>query len=138
LQSSRRHLFACYPWTSKTLSTESPTLYSILRCYGISDLFIDRLKKMYDGATSSIQLSGHTYGPILIRCAIRQCCPMSTMLYALCLHPLLRMLEQRLPGIQIGRRASPTSVVAYADDITIFVTSTDDFHIIEDAIHQYE
>ena len=61
---------------------------------------------------------------------------MSMVLYALCLHPLLRMLEQRLPGIQIGRRARPTSVVAY-DDI-IFMTSTDDFPIIEDAKHQYE
>jgi hypothetical protein len=102
-------------------------LYSTLRCYGISDLFIDRLKKMYDGATSSMQLNGHTYGPIPIRCAIWQGRPLSIVLYVLRLHPLLRMLEQRLPGIKIGRRARPTSIVAYADDITIFVTSTDDF-----------
>ena len=63
---------------------------------------------------------------------------MRMLQYALCLHPLLQMLEQRLPGIKIGRRARPTSVVAYADDIRIFVTSTDHFPIIEDAIHQYE
>jgi hypothetical protein len=30
------------------------------------------------------------------------------------------------------------SVVAYSDDITIFMTSTDDFSVIENAIHQYE
>ena len=82
---------------------------------------------MYDGATSSIQLNGQTYGSIPIRCGIRQGCPISMVLYNLCLHPLLRMLEQRLPGIKIGRRARPTPVVAYADDITIFVTTTDDF-----------
>jgi hypothetical protein len=48
------------------------------------------------------------------------------------------MLEQRLSGIKIGRRARPTSVAAYADDITIFLTSTDDFPIIENATHQNE
>ena len=53
---------------------------------------------MYDGATSSIQLNGNTYGPIPIRCAIRQGCPMIMVLYALCLHPLLQMLEQRNTG----------------------------------------
>ena len=89
---------------------------------------------MYEGATTSTQLNGHTYVPIPIRCVIRQGCPASILLYAQCLHPLLRMLEHRLPGIKIGRRAHPTSVVAYADDVTIFVTSTDDFPIIEDAI----
>jgi len=42
-------------------------LYSVLLCYGMSDLFIYRLKKMYDGATT-IQLNAHTYGHIPIRC----------------------------------------------------------------------
>jgi len=59
------------------------------------------------------------------------------VLYVLCLHPLLLMIEQRLSDIKIGRRARPTSVLAYADDITIFVTSTCDFPIIEDATRQY-
>ena len=63
---------------------------------------------------------------------------MSMFICALCIHPLLSMLEQRLPGIKIGRRARRASVVAYADDITIFVTATDDFSIIEYAVHQYE
>lgn len=92
---------------------------------------------MHDGATSLVQLNG-LHGPIPTRCAIRQGCPLSMLLYALCLHPFLRTLEKKLPGIQTGRRARPTSVVAYADDIMTFVTPTTDIPIIEDAIHQYE
>jgi len=60
------------------------------------------------------------------------------LLYALCLHPLLRMLENQLPGIQIGHRARRTGVVAYADDVTIFVTSPADFKTIYEAIQIYE
>ena len=41
---------------------------------------------------------------------------MSVMLYALRLHPFLRMLEQRKRGIKIGRPARRTSVVAYTAD----------------------
>ena len=60
------------------------------------------------------------------------------LLYALCLHPLLRMLENKLPGIQIGHRERRTCVVAYADDVKIFVTSPTDFKTIYEAIQIYE
>ena len=63
---------------------------------------------------------------------------MSMALYALCFHPFLRLLDQKLPGIRIGRRTRPTWVVAYADDVTIFVTSAADFAIIEGATPLYE
>jgi hypothetical protein len=93
---------------------------------------------MYEGAMSSVQINGHQYGPIRIRCAVRQGCPMSVVLYALCFHPFLRLLDLKLPGIRIGRRTRPTSLVAYADDVTIFVTSAADFAIIEEAIRLYK
>ena len=53
------------------------------------------------------------------------------MLY---LHPFLRLLELKLPG----RRTRPTSVMAYADDVTTSVTSVADFAIMEKAIRIYE
>ena len=89
---------------------------------------------MYEGATSSIQINGHQYGPIPVRCADRQGCPMSMALYTLGLHPLLKVLEQKLPGLRMGNHTRQTSVIAYADDVTIFVTSIADFRIIEEDI----
>jgi len=55
------------------------------------------------------------------------------VLCALCLHTFLRLLDLKLPGRSIGRRTGPTSVVAYANDVTIFVTSAADFVITEEA-----
>jgi hypothetical protein len=63
---------------------------------------------------------------------------MSMTLFALCVDPLLRILEKKLPGINIGKRANKTVVVAYTDDVTIFVTSPTDLPIIHHAIQCYE
>jgi len=113
-------------------------LFQTLQGYIIGNAFIAGISRMYEGATSSVQINGHQYGPIPIRCAVRQGCPMSVALYALCLHPFLRLLDLNLRGIRIGRRTRPTSVVAYAYDVTIFATSAADFAIIQEAIRLYE
>jgi len=44
----------------------------------------------------------------------------------LCLNLLIRTFEQNLTGIQIGSRRTKATVVAYADDVTVFVTSPTD------------
>jgi len=49
---------------------------------------------MYEEATSSIQIKGHVYGPIPIHRSVRQGCPMSMLLFALCVDPLLTILDQ--------------------------------------------
>jgi hypothetical protein len=113
-------------------------LFSILKSNGFSDCFIDRIRGMYEGAASSVQINGHIAGPIPIQCSVRKTCPMSMILFALCVDPFLRILEQKLPGIHIGKWANKTVVVASADDVTIFVTSPTDLRVIHDAIQCYE
>ena len=102
-------------------------LFTILHCYGLSPSLINLIINTYDGATSAVQIKGHSHGPIPIRCGLRQSCRMSMALYALCLQPLFQMLELRLPGIQIERFAHPVSFAAYADDVTVFATTVADF-----------
>ena len=63
---------------------------------------------------------------------------MNMILFALCVDTMFRILEQTLPGIHIGKRANKTVVVAYADDVTIFVTAPTDVPVIQDAIQCYE
>jgi len=93
---------------------------------------------MYEGATSFVQINGPTYGPIPIRCAVRQACPMTMATYDLSLYPFHHLLDLKLPSIRLGHRSRPTSVVAYSDDVNIFVTSVVGFIIIDESIHLYE
>jgi len=60
------------------------------------------------------------------------------ILFALCVDTMLRILEQKLPGIYIGKLANKNVVVAYADDVAIFVTAPTDVPDIQDAIQCYE
>jgi hypothetical protein len=58
---------------------------------------------------------------------------------ALCLMcgPAAPHLGPETTGIQIGKRARNTVVAAYADDITIFVTTPTDVPVINNAIKSY-
>jgi len=110
----------------------------MMRNYGFSERFIALMRQMYDQAASSVQINGRLAGPIPIRCSIRQGCPMYMLLFALRLNPFLHVLEEKLTGIRIIRRSKKIAVLAYADDITIFVTKLEDIPAIRDAIRFYE
>jgi hypothetical protein len=97
-------------------------LFHILQRQGISNWFIERLQALNENATASVQFNGTLAGPITILSAVRQGCPLIMVLYALCLHPLLRTLEETLPGIQLGRHWRSVPVIAYADDVTVLKT----------------
>ena len=59
-------------------------------------------------------------------------------LYALCLHPLLRTLEDRLRGVSIGERGQRISVLAYTDGIKVFLSNVEDIEKVHHAIRIYE
>jgi hypothetical protein len=63
---------------------------------------------------------------------------MSMELYASCLHPLLTLLDEKVAPLQIGRNGRRIAAVAHADDVTLFVTSSNDLPIIKDIIHTFE
>ena len=46
--------------------------------------------------------------------------------------------RKKLPGIRLGQSDPSAKVVAYADDVMIFVTSTADIPIIQETLRSYE
>jgi hypothetical protein len=58
--------------------------------------------------------------------------------YAICLNPLLRTLNDTITGIKTGRQNVRTSVAAFADDVTLFITSPSDIPKLQDAMKCYE
>jgi hypothetical protein len=101
-------------------------LHKVLSTHCFDDSFLQRIKRLYDNATSEIQINGFRSGQILIKRSVRQGCPFSMLLYALCLNPLIQSLEKHLSGIKIGRRQTKTAVTAYVDDVTIYLTQVVD------------
>jgi hypothetical protein len=48
------------------------------------------------------------------------------------------MLKQCLPGARTRRGFEPVPIVAYADDVTVFLTSAVDFSFVQETIQQFE
>jgi len=79
-------------------------LFQTLKRYGICDPFIHGIMNMYEGASSFVQINGHSHGPIPIQCGVRQGCPMGVVLYVLCLQPFLNFLTGRWQGLRSGTK----------------------------------
>jgi len=59
------------------------------------------------------------------------------ILFALCVNPLLIKLDSKLHGIKVRHNTTKTTAVAYADDITIFVTHPSEIDEIKETLHEY-
>ena len=57
--------------------------------------------------------------------------PISMPLFGVVLNPLICLLERYLMGIRIGQRTKKTAMMAYANNVTIFITSLADIFTIE-------
>ena len=93
---------------------------------------------MYTDASSVVQVNGHLSAPFPIQCSVRQGCPLSMTLFTLCINPLIYRLEKQLRGIRVNWRQGKTSVVAYADDVTVLVTAPEEIAAIEEELRFYE
>jgi hypothetical protein len=95
-------------------------LYQILREHGFSDRFIGQIRCMYEGPTASVQINGNLSTPFPIQSSKRQGCPLSVLLYALCLNPLLYMIDEVTKGNRVNTRTTKTAITAYAVMSTLY------------------
>jgi len=113
-------------------------LFEVLCKYGFSEHFRKRIWNIYKNSISSVQIHGYRSCPFPIKSSLRQGCLLSMILYAMCFNPLLCTLENPLRCLRMGRHCARTSAVAYADDVTIFVTTPTDITKLQEAIHCFE
>jgi len=99
--------------------------------------FITLIQATYDKAFSSVQIKGYVAGPFPIQCSVRQGCPVSMILFALVLNPLIYVLKRDLTGNRIVQRTTKTAVVTYANDFTIFMKAPADIQINGDLALTY-
>jgi hypothetical protein len=113
-------------------------LFTVLHEYGCSHDFVERVQSLYSKAASRLNINGHMSPHFPIERSIRQGCPLSMLLFAVCVDPLLHRIEQSLRGIRFRRGRRTFSVIAYADDVTVILTSPDELEMVMAAVHHYE
>ena len=109
-------------------------LFGIMKAMGIGDFFISCVKLLYNNAEGLVKVCGSLTSPFPFQKGIRQGCPLSGLLYSIAIEPFLHMLRQRLDkhSFLIPETNNYISVSAYADDISIFVSTDEAFNIIND------
>lgn len=94
-------------------------LTEVLRNMGFPDAIVEVVMRLLRGASSRILYNGRLTPPVMIRRSVRQGCPLSAILYAFALEPLLCGLRQRLMGISLGGHRF--CCTAYADDLVLYL-----------------
>jgi len=112
-------------------------LFKILQEYGISETFCQRLRNIYADATSNIVMNGRKSKPIKIMSGVRQGCPLSMLLFAVCKNHLLITLDKRLQGKKVTYPSIETTAIAYTDDITIGLRGPEEIDEVREILHDY-
>uniref|UniRef100_A0A8C5Q0C8 Reverse transcriptase domain-containing protein n=1 Tax=Leptobrachium leishanense TaxID=445787 RepID=A0A8C5Q0C8_9ANUR len=97
-------------------------MLSVLRRIGIRERFLQWLTVLYRFPTARVRANGALSGNITIRNGTRQGCPLSPLLFALSLEPLLEAIRRNDDISGISGHITCHKVSAYADDLLFMVT----------------
>lgn len=100
-------------------------LFQVLQKMGFPERFIAWVGMLYRDITSKFVVNGHLTKAVNINCGVRQGCPLSALLYVICIEPLAQILrrDQRINGVAVpGSGGLVTKCVLYMDDINILCT----------------
>uniref|UniRef100_A0A8C5QB56 Reverse transcriptase domain-containing protein n=1 Tax=Leptobrachium leishanense TaxID=445787 RepID=A0A8C5QB56_9ANUR len=97
-------------------------LFEVLRQMGLPEGFLGLISALYSSPSARVRIDGALSRPIRICNGTRQGCPLSPLLFALYLEPLLEAVrgDQRIRGIR-GHRLTHV-VSAYADDLMFMLS----------------
>ena len=104
-------------------------MYEIMGKLGIPDGLIDWIKMLYNHPMSCVIVNNFIGEPFSVTRGIRQGCPLSPLLYAICAEGLASLIrfENNLKGIIIPRTKYTVKLVQHADDTTVFLTNNEEF-----------
>ena len=120
-------------------SIDHDYLFQTLRKMGFGEVFISLIRLLYTNVTSLIKVQSSLTAPLPFERGIRQGCPLSGLLYSVAIEPLLHTIRQKLAlyGLPLPGTSKTLTVSAYADDVTLFVTSDRGFDVIKNIYTLY-
>jgi hypothetical protein len=100
-------------------------LWKICKALGIEGQWLENLKEMYKD-TKLRALTAHGLTKVLeMKRGIRQGCPLSPVLFALCIQPIAERLEEEMKGSGLHKEGKP-NMMFYADDMVLWGESKEE------------
>ena len=103
-------------------------LFDTLALYGFPDKVVSLLRELYCDKVF-VKMGGHiSQQPFTTKHGVRQGCPLSPLLFNICLDRVLQSCLPHMKGVPLSQTEAPndtpkpwhTTLVAYADDIVVF------------------
>ena len=111
-------------------------LFLTMEKMGFSRSFINWVRNIYNNAHSRIKINGYLSEPIKLERGVRQGDPLSPLLFTICIEPIIRAIERDITGINVPNAIVKTS--AFADDLTVLVSSHNDWVKVEKLMDLYQ
>lgn len=110
-------------------------MLQVLRRRGLDPRFIQVLRPFYGNATSQLRVNGRLTSPFRVMKSMRQGCPMSMLMFSVCLSPLVTKLHMRLEGVVLVD--SCIKVSTYADDMYSILRSHHDAMVVSEELGEF-
>ena len=75
--------------------------------------------------------------PIQVQRGVRQGCPVSGLLFALAIEPLLCTLRENISGLNCFPRSPPLKISAYADDVCVIIRNNQDITALTESLRTF-
>jgi len=105
-------------------SVEWPFLFETLRKFNFGDTFQQWIRILYTEPCAVIKNNGHFSAEFLLTRGVRQGCPVSALLFILCVEVLACHIRQNgdITGLKLDNEGKMNiKIVQYADDATLFI-----------------
>ncbi|GBN04875.1 Retrovirus-related Pol polyprotein from type-1 retrotransposable element R2 [Araneus ventricosus] len=100
-------------------------IFEALTAAGTGEQFVDVIRDIYSNASTQILSGQSTTKPIGIKSGVKQGCPISGLLFNICVDPVIRSIQ----GI-----ASAHRVLAFADDVCLLASSPTELQAMLDSV----
>jgi len=100
-------------------------LIQILQTYGFGESFIRWVTLLYTNVESSVIVNGWIGPKFSVTRSVRQGCPLSALLYVLCIEPLAEAIRRdgAFDGLKVPAAQEEIRISQYADDTNTIVTT---------------
>ena len=121
-------------------SIEWNFLFSVLKRFGFGDTFVQWIKVLYQNPCAVVKNNGYFSDPILIKRGVRQGCPVSALLFILCMEVLALYINQNddLKGLSLSSDGDNCiKICQYADDNTLFLNNENELDIAINLLNKF-
>lgn len=111
-------------------------LWDILTKMDFPEALINLLKTLYKKATSKVLINGYVSESFSVMSSVRQGCPLSMLLFAISIEPLIRLIHFSIQGIKLEQ--INIKISAYADDVVVYLGNNSDLLRAKNILNIYE